>query len=190
MQQQQRNILHQVPVTIKAAGVYDLCGVSCSHEELSLALRRHHQPFLLGVKNGASPQNFLSTKTRRGADIGFSSPLGSAGCVCVCLGSTASVHDEIRATCQALWISSALMSRKPGGPQHSEPHTRLVSLGLLMLLKKGGGAGRLFYKTCFYYYFLFIVQVTGSWCMRVISSWTRPLPLFSKVNEFAHFCCS
>lgn len=84
MQQQQRNILHQVPVTIKAAGVYDLCGVTCSREELSLALRRHHQPFLLGVKNGASPQNFLSTKTRRGADVG--SPLLSAvqgACVCV-----------------------------------------------------------------------------------------------------------
>ncbi|XP_075897545.1 RUS family member 1 [Nelusetta ayraudi] len=68
-----------------------------SREELSLALRRHHQPFLLGVKNG---------------------------CVCVCLGSTASVHDEIRAACQALWISSALTSRTPGGPQHS--HWELV----------------------------------------------------------------
>ncbi|XP_078125769.1 RUS family member 1 isoform X2 [Sander vitreus] len=52
-----------------------------SPEELNLALKENNMPYLLGVQNG---------------------------CVCVCLGPEASVHDEIRAMCQAVWLSSML----------------------------------------------------------------------------------
>ncbi|XP_075937331.1 RUS family member 1 [Anarhichas minor] len=52
-----------------------------SPEDLNLALRENNMPYLLGVRNG---------------------------CVCVCLGPEASVHDEIRAMCQAVWLSSKL----------------------------------------------------------------------------------
>ncbi|XP_070779682.1 RUS family member 1 isoform X1 [Enoplosus armatus] len=52
-----------------------------SPEELNLALKKNNLPYLLGVRNG---------------------------CVCVCLGPEASVHDEIRAMCQAVWLSSML----------------------------------------------------------------------------------
>uniref|UniRef100_A0A671Y9X7 RUS family member 1 n=1 Tax=Sparus aurata TaxID=8175 RepID=A0A671Y9X7_SPAAU len=48
-------------------------------DELSLALKNNNMPFLLGLRNG---------------------------CVCVCLGPEASVHDEIRALCQAVWLSA------------------------------------------------------------------------------------
>ncbi|TKS92296.1 RUS1 family protein C16orf58 -like protein [Collichthys lucidus] len=54
-----------------------------SPEELNLALKNNNMPFLLGVRNG---------------------------CVCVCLGPEASVHDEIRAMCQAVWLSRMLTS--------------------------------------------------------------------------------
>ncbi|XP_017274776.1 RUS1 family protein C16orf58 homolog [Kryptolebias marmoratus] len=60
-----------------------------SPEELNLALKDNSSPFLLGVRNG---------------------------CVCVCLGAEASVRDEIRAMCQAVWLSNTLScptSRKP-----------------------------------------------------------------------------
>ncbi|XP_031718240.1 RUS family member 1 isoform X2 [Anarrhichthys ocellatus] len=52
-----------------------------SPEDLNLALKENNMPYLLGVRNG---------------------------CVCVCLGPEASVHDEIRAMCQAVWLSSKL----------------------------------------------------------------------------------
>ncbi|XP_068584112.1 RUS family member 1 [Cebidichthys violaceus] len=52
-----------------------------SPEDLNLALKENSMPYLLGVRNG---------------------------CVCVCLGPEASVHDEIRAMCQAVWLSSKL----------------------------------------------------------------------------------
>lgn len=53
-----------------------------SPEELELALN-NHVPYLLGVRNGR---------------------------ICVCLGAGASVKDEIRVMCQALWLRSALSS--------------------------------------------------------------------------------
>lgn len=59
----------QVPVMIAAAGVYDLCGVTCSPEELSVALRRHQQPFLLGLNGGASPHKSLRTRAHLGAGV-------------------------------------------------------------------------------------------------------------------------
>uniref|UniRef100_A0A8D3D0T3 RUS family member 1 n=1 Tax=Scophthalmus maximus TaxID=52904 RepID=A0A8D3D0T3_SCOMX len=46
-----------------------------SPEELQLATKKNNMPYLLGVRNG---------------------------CVCICLGPEASVHQEIRAVCQAL----------------------------------------------------------------------------------------
>lgn len=52
-----------------------------SPEELNLALKENNMPYLLGVRNG---------------------------CVCVCLGPEASVRDEIRAMCQAVWLSNTL----------------------------------------------------------------------------------
>ncbi|XP_074512053.1 RUS family member 1 [Sebastes fasciatus] len=52
-----------------------------SPEELNLALKGNNMPYLLGVRNG---------------------------CVCVCLGPEASICDEIRAMCQAVWLSSKL----------------------------------------------------------------------------------
>lgn len=52
-----------------------------SPEDLNLALKNNNMPYLLGVKNG---------------------------CVCVCLGPKASVHEEIRAMCQAVWLRSML----------------------------------------------------------------------------------
>ncbi|XP_061906207.1 RUS1 family protein C16orf58 homolog [Entelurus aequoreus] len=54
-----------------------------SPEELRLALKKNNKPFILGV---------------------------TSGCVRVCLGSHACVQDEIRAMCQAIWISSKLTS--------------------------------------------------------------------------------
>ncbi|KAG7497378.1 hypothetical protein JOB18_036590 [Solea senegalensis] len=61
-----------------------------SPEELQLALKKNNMPFLMGVRNGR---------------------------VCVCLGPEASVHDEIRAMCQAAWISSTLSSHTQQGKQ-------------------------------------------------------------------------
>ncbi|KAK5609123.1 hypothetical protein CRENBAI_015808 [Crenichthys baileyi] len=55
--------------------------VAQSPEELNLALKENNMPFLLGVRND---------------------------CICVCLGTEASVHDEIRAVCQAVCISNML----------------------------------------------------------------------------------
>lgn len=63
-----------------------------SPEELNLALKENNMPYLLGERNG---------------------------CVCVCLGPEASVHDEIRAVCQAVWLSSMLSS-----PTSREPPTQ------------------------------------------------------------------
>ncbi|XP_022595067.1 RUS1 family protein C16orf58 homolog isoform X2 [Seriola dumerili] len=63
-----------------------------SPEELQLALKNNNMPYLLGVRNG---------------------------CICVCLGPKASVHDEIRAMCQAVWISSTMSP-----PAHTEPPTQ------------------------------------------------------------------
>ncbi|KAK9534791.1 hypothetical protein VZT92_007214 [Zoarces viviparus] len=63
-----------------------------SPEDLNLALRENNMPYLLGVRNG---------------------------CVCVCLGPEASVHDEIRAMCQAVWLSSKLST-----PTSRDPPTQ------------------------------------------------------------------
>ncbi|XP_029294280.1 RUS family member 1 [Cottoperca gobio] len=52
-----------------------------SPDDLNLALKENNMPYLLGVQNG---------------------------CVSVCLGPEASVHDEIRVMCQALWLSNKL----------------------------------------------------------------------------------
>ncbi|KAM4531556.1 RUS family member 1 [Odontesthes bonariensis] len=52
-----------------------------SLEDLNLALKENNMPYLIGIRNG---------------------------CVCVCLGPEASVRDEIRAVCQAVWLSSML----------------------------------------------------------------------------------
>ncbi|XP_051742343.1 RUS1 family protein C16orf58 homolog isoform X3 [Ctenopharyngodon idella] len=49
--------------------------------ELQLALKNNSKPYLIGIKNGT---------------------------VCVCLGSDASVHDEIMAACQALCLCNVL----------------------------------------------------------------------------------
>lgn len=65
--------------------------VTQSPEELDLALRGNNMPFLVGIRNG---------------------------CVCVCLGPEASVQDEIRAMCQALWLSSRLNAPTSGRPNH------------------------------------------------------------------------
>lgn len=72
-----------------------------SPEELDLALKENSMPFLLGVRNG---------------------------CVCVCLGPEASVHDEIRAMCQAVWLSSQLSSSNcRGSPtEQQKSHWDLV----------------------------------------------------------------
>ncbi|XP_043955750.1 RUS1 family protein C16orf58 homolog [Gambusia affinis] len=55
--------------------------VAQSSEELNLALKENNMPFLLGIRNG---------------------------CICVCLGTDASVRDEIRAMCQAACVSNIL----------------------------------------------------------------------------------
>ncbi|KAM6905128.1 RUS family member 1 [Xenentodon cancila] len=57
-----------------------------SPEELNVALKDNNMPYLLGIRNG---------------------------CVSVCLGPEASVPDEIRAMCQAVWLSCMLTSREP-----------------------------------------------------------------------------
>ncbi|XP_061159516.1 RUS1 family protein C16orf58 homolog isoform X1 [Syngnathus typhle] len=60
-----------------------------SPEELRLALMRKGAPFLLGITNG---------------------------CVRVCLAAHAHTRDEIRAACQAIWLSDVLSpSRQHGG---------------------------------------------------------------------------
>ncbi|XP_069380838.1 RUS family member 1 [Paralichthys olivaceus] len=66
-----------------------------SPEDLQMALWKKNMPYLLGVRNG---------------------------CVCVCLGPEASVHDEIRAMCHAVWISSKLSP-----PASKEPVTQQQS---------------------------------------------------------------
>ncbi|XP_067332981.1 RUS1 family protein C16orf58 homolog isoform X2 [Channa argus] len=64
-----------------------------SPEELNLALKNNNMPYLLGVQNG---------------------------CVCVCLGPEASVHDEIRAMCQALWLQSMFSHSASNKQSHWE----------------------------------------------------------------------
>ncbi|KAM4534891.1 RUS family member 1 [Fundulus diaphanus] len=65
-----------------------------SPEELNLALKENNMPFLLGIRNG---------------------------CICVCLGTEASVHDEIRAMCQAVCISNMLICPKAAVPASVKP---------------------------------------------------------------------
>lgn len=62
-----------------------------SPEQLDSALRGNNMPFLVGIRNG---------------------------CVCVCLGPEASVQDEIRAMCQALWLSNRLNTSTSGRLNH------------------------------------------------------------------------
>ncbi|XP_037111869.1 RUS1 family protein C16orf58 homolog isoform X2 [Syngnathus acus] len=59
-----------------------------SPEEFRLALMRKGAPFLLGITNG---------------------------CVRVCLAAHARTRDEIRATCQAIWLSDVLSPRRQHG---------------------------------------------------------------------------
>ncbi|KAM6966201.1 RUS family member 1 [Tautogolabrus adspersus] len=72
-----------------------------SPEELNLALEQNNMPYLLGVQNG---------------------------CVCVCLRPEASVHDEIRAICQAVWLSSKLRTStsRETLKQQSQSHWEMV----------------------------------------------------------------
>lgn len=117
--------------------LYPLC-FAFSPEELSLALRKNSRPFLLGVKNGAWRLNLLgrvTTQTRCDCILFLS----SSGCVCVCLGSTASVQDEIRAMCQAAWISGVLTDGKPVTQPHGEPLTSTFVNLLIHAHKKGEG---------------------------------------------------
>ncbi|CAJ1076332.1 RUS1 family protein C16orf58 homolog [Xyrichtys novacula] len=74
--------------------------VILSLDELELALKQNNMPYLLGVKNG---------------------------CVCVCLGPEVSVHDEIRAMCQALWLSNNLSTQTRDSPtQQKQSHWETV----------------------------------------------------------------
>ncbi|XP_045891902.1 RUS1 family protein C16orf58 homolog isoform X2 [Micropterus dolomieu] len=75
--------------------------VAQSPEELNLALKKNNMPYLLGVRNG---------------------------CICVCLGPEASVHDEIRVMCQALWLSSMLSTPASRGlpTQQQQSHWEMV----------------------------------------------------------------
>ncbi|XP_069573634.1 RUS family member 1 [Brachyistius frenatus] len=63
-----------------------------SREELRLASKGNDTPYLLGVRDG---------------------------CVRVCLRAEASVRDEIRAMCEAVWLSSA--SSPPASGEHEAP---------------------------------------------------------------------
>ncbi|XP_062264244.1 RUS1 family protein C16orf58 homolog [Platichthys flesus] len=72
-----------------------------SPEDLQMALTQNNMHYLLGVRNG---------------------------CVCVCLGPEASVHDEIRAVCQAVWISSKLspLASTELAAQQQQSHWEMV----------------------------------------------------------------
>ncbi|XP_053298584.1 RUS1 family protein C16orf58 homolog [Pleuronectes platessa] len=72
-----------------------------SPEDLQMAFTQKNMPYLLGVRNG---------------------------CVCVCLGPEASVHDEMRAVCQAVWISSKLspLSSTEPAAQQQQSHWEMV----------------------------------------------------------------
>lgn len=69
-----------------------------SPDELDLALKQSDMPYLLGVKNG---------------------------CVYVCLAPEVPVHDEIRAMCQAIWLSSKL-STQTSRDQQRKGHWEMV----------------------------------------------------------------
>ncbi|XP_064842822.1 RUS1 family protein C16orf58 homolog [Oncorhynchus masou masou] len=75
-------------------------------EDLNLAMKNNHKPFLIGVKHGS---------------------------VCVCLGPDASVCDEIRAVCQAVCLCTVLHPVSPLegalkqlSMSHSNNHWELV----------------------------------------------------------------
>ncbi|XP_034749329.1 RUS1 family protein C16orf58 homolog [Etheostoma cragini] len=70
-----------------------------SPEELNLALKGNNMPYLLGVQNG---------------------------CVCVCLGPEASVRDEIRAMCQAVWLSSMFQTSREHPTQQQQSNWEMV----------------------------------------------------------------
>lgn len=65
-----------------------------SPDELNLALKDNNMPFLLGIRDG---------------------------CICVCLGKEAAVHDEIRAVCQAVCISDMLSCSTVAQPASAKP---------------------------------------------------------------------
>lgn len=77
-----------------------------SPEDFHLALRNNSMAYLLGVRNG----NSYSFKRCMFNSRLNTNPVLRSGCICVCLGSGASVHDEIRAACQALCLSNMLKS--------------------------------------------------------------------------------
>ncbi|KAM7371909.1 hypothetical protein PAMP_009110 [Pampus punctatissimus] len=71
-----------------------------SPEELNLALKKNNMPYLLGVRNG---------------------------CICVCLGADASVQDEIRAMCQAVWLRCMLSpAASRESPKQNQGHWEMV----------------------------------------------------------------
>ncbi|XP_031428380.1 RUS1 family protein C16orf58 homolog isoform X1 [Clupea harengus] len=55
-------------------------------QDLKMALKNNHKPFLIGIRRG---------------------------CVCVCLASDTSVHEEIEAACQAVCLSTVLKASPP-----------------------------------------------------------------------------
>uniref|UniRef100_A0A8C6K765 RUS family member 1 n=1 Tax=Nothobranchius furzeri TaxID=105023 RepID=A0A8C6K765_NOTFU len=103
-----------------------------SPEELKLALKGNSLPFLLGIRNG---------------------------CVCVCLGAEASVHDEIRAVCQAVWVSDMLSCPVSKQTTNIKPKQHGKSLLHFIYI------GHLF--KCFMSLVCILLKVSGRWCMRV-----------------------
>lgn len=86
----------------------------CSSKELKFALKLSNKPFLLGVKNGMLSFFNLPRKSCV-EELPVSTLNISTGRICVCLGPEASVQDEIRVMCQALWLQSRLSSEPHSG---------------------------------------------------------------------------
>uniref|UniRef100_A0A3B4XXC0 RUS family member 1 n=1 Tax=Seriola lalandi dorsalis TaxID=1841481 RepID=A0A3B4XXC0_SERLL len=61
----------------------------------------------------------LEANQREPVFLGVRNAVYLPGCICVCLGPKASVHDEIRVMCQAVWVSSTMSP-----PAHTEPTTQ------------------------------------------------------------------
>lgn len=99
----------------------------------------------------------------------------STGCVCVCLGPEASVQDEIRVMCQALWLRSRLGSQPLTGAS-AEQREFLPLLFLFFNCQP---------FSCFHYYTFWISpKVTGSWYKRVTKWSTIFSANFSKVSTY------
>lgn len=111
----------------------------------------------------------------------FNSFVFRSGCICVCLGPEASVHDEIRVMCQALWLSSMLSTPASRGPptqqQQSEPLPPFI-FWLTTFIEV---------VSLFNTRHTFFSKVTGKWCMRVTNWWTKFSIHFSKVSVHKNF---